>query len=464
MNFAEFQQFGGRKILKENVVPRFNVNVPHISGNSSMNKNEQFNMQDTGDCSLSAETEECNLSSTFSSNANILQPPVKLYKSQVVQVKPSTENKWSQTIIRNENKASQAVAENRSVSVCCNFRADLVKQLDTLHVNKGLDEDKNMDSSFDTLDTSSSYKISSGTSNEEEKLKDDLTEKVIYENFTKRLIEKNPQLYLGIRKESMYIIDLLHEECSISVRDIYLTLKKVKLNLPFSVLGHEFGLSESQASRVFNKSVKIMALKLKQLIVWPSKQQIMFNLPIHFRYRYNDVESIIDCFEIEIEKPSDACNQAMTWSEYKKCNTVKYLISVTPDGHINFISEGVCGRCTDMSIVENCGYLDTLPDNVKVMADRGFKQLDVQLTKKKCILIRPPSVSQNTQSSKSDVKLTKQIASLRIHVERVINRIRNFKFVDIHTRIDNKLLQYLDSAVFIASGLVNLQSEVIKQI
>ena len=55
------------------------------------------------------------------------------------------------------------------------------------------------------------------------------------------------------------------------------------------------------------------------------------------------------------------------------------------------------------------------------------------------------------------MKQTKRIASLRIHVERVINRIRDFKFLDIHEKIDNKLVPYIDPAAFIAAGLVNLK-------
>ncbi|KAJ8684359.1 hypothetical protein QAD02_020151 [Eretmocerus hayati] len=180
-------------------------------------------------------------------------------------------------------------------------------------------------------------------------------------------------------------------------------------------------------------------------------------------YRYSDVQSIIDCFEIEIEKPSNSLFQALSWSDYKKCNSVKYLISVTADGLITFISDGVAGRATDVSVVENCGYLDVLPGGCSVLADRGFKLLDLLLQKKKCELIRPPSVQKETKSSKKEVKLTKQIASIRIHVERAMNRIRNYRILDIHARIDNHLIGHLDSIVNIVCGLVNLQSPIIKQ-
>ena len=285
----------------------------------------------------------------------------------------------------------------------------------------------------------------------------------VYEKYTKFLIEDNPSLFIGINKESMFVIDLLQKVSNISVRNIYLTLKKIKTNHSFLALSYEFSTSECQTGKVFKTSVHTIAKFLKELILWPSATDISLNLTIQFRCRYSDVQSTIDCFEIEIEKPSDAVNQALTWSDYKKCNTAKYLISVTPDGLINFISEGACGRGTDMAIVENSGYLDKLPANTSVLANRSFKQLDVVLNKKQCKLIRPPSVKQDVKSTKKEVKLTKQIASIRIHVERVINRIRNFQLLNIHTRVDNHLLGCLDSCVIIAAALVNMQSEIIKQ-
>lgn len=39
--------------------------------------------------------------------------------------------------------------------------------------------------------------------------------------------------------------------------------------------------------------------------------------------------------EIEIQKSKNLLKQAITWSGYKKCNTLKYLVSCTQDGFIN---------------------------------------------------------------------------------------------------------------------------------
>ena len=74
------------------------------------------------------------------------------------------------------------------------------------------------------------------------------------------------------------------------------------------------------------------------------------------------VTSIIDCFELFIEKPSDLLAKSCTWSQYKHYNTAKYLISITPQGIISFISNGWGGRASDkhIHIVEHSAYLNNL--------------------------------------------------------------------------------------------------------
>ncbi|XP_037963539.2 uncharacterized protein LOC119691085 [Plutella xylostella] len=276
-------------------------------------------------------------------------------------------------------------------------------------------------------------------------------------------IENEPKMLIGLPKRCYYLIKLLSENIPLHTIDILITLKKIKLNESFSILALQFGYTQSTISRIFSKSVLLLAGKMKDLIVWPAPVDIFNNLPIPFRARYSNVVSIIDCLEIQIEKPSNAVHQSLTWSQYKKCNTLKYLISCTPDGLVNFISNGYSGRATDVMIVEDCGYLECLPSKTAVMADRGFKDLSYLLGKKDCTLIRPPSVYKSTPSSKEDVKQSKRIAALRIHVERVINRLREFAMLLPHACVDHNLLSIIDEVIIVACGLINMQDVLIKK-
>ncbi|CAL1267712.1 unnamed protein product [Larinioides sclopetarius] len=275
-------------------------------------------------------------------------------------------------------------------------------------------------------------------------------------------IEKEPKLYLGITKKSFYLIKLLSEETSLPINHIYLVLKKIRLNLQFSILAMDFGLTTSTACRIFSKSLPLIASSMRDLIVMPDKNAVQAHLPISFRARYGHLISIIDCFEIEVEKPSNPVSQALTWSAYYNCNTIKYLISCTPDGLVTFISEGFGGRASDLLIVQNSGFLNNLVPGTAVMADRGFKNISHLLQQKNCNLIRPPSVSAATKSSKHEVKETKRIAAVRIHVERLIRRVREFKMLAPHVCVDRQHIPLLDLIVIIVCGIINMQDQLIK--
>ncbi|KAJ8936147.1 hypothetical protein NQ314_012479 [Rhamnusium bicolor] len=155
-------------------------------------------------------------------------------------------------------------------------------------------------------------------------------------------------MYTGIPINYVAFIERLGCNSNLKKRDIYLVLFKIKQNDSFAKIGDLFGISKGSSSRIFSQGVITMAEYMKKLIFWPLKSSIQRNLPIPFRMLFSRVQSIVDCLEIEIQKPTSALHQALTWSDYKKCNTVKYLISATPDGFINFISCGYGGRVSDV--------------------------------------------------------------------------------------------------------------------
>ncbi|XP_063990679.1 uncharacterized protein LOC135169537 [Diachasmimorpha longicaudata] len=142
----------------------------------------------------------------------------------------------------------------------------------------------------------------------------------IYENVTKLIIEDDPLLMIGIPESSMYVIDELILVTNIPRKYIYIysTMKKIRQKVPYAILAYDFRLSESQISRIFKNTVTKMAEILKELVVWPSKEEIVLNLPIQFQLKYGQVQSIIDCVEIQIKHLTHAVHQAATWSDYKK--------------------------------------------------------------------------------------------------------------------------------------------------
>ena len=128
--------------------------------------------------------------------------------------------------------------------------------------------------------------------------------------------------------------------------EFIITLMKIKLNCPFQDLAYRFGISVSTVSRIFDKWIDIMSTRLQFLILWPQREELIKSMPLVFKQNFgNKVAVIIDCFEVFIERPSSLIARAMTWSNYKHHNTVKFLIGITPQGVISlYLRHGGKGK------------------------------------------------------------------------------------------------------------------------
>ena len=214
------------------------------------------------------------------------------------------------------------------------------------------------------------------------------------------------------------VAKLTHFQC------FTLTVMKLRLNLNNFDLACRFGVSEATVSRVFSRWIEAMDTRLSFLIKWPDRESLQRTMPFCFRCNYGlKVTSIIDCFEIFIERPSNLLAKNCTWSQYKHYNTAKYLISITPQGFISFISDGWGGKISDKYIVENSGYLKHLLPGDVVLADRGFDVAD-SVALYGATLDIPAFTRGCNQLGASEVEATRKLANVRIHVERVIGAMR----------------------------------------
>ncbi len=150
-------------------------------------------------------------------------------------------------------------------------------------------------------------------------------------------------------------------------------------------------------------------------------------MPKSFKEMYSTTRVIIDCTEIYIEKPSSARSQAATYSNYKHFNTAKGLVGITPAGDVSFVSDLFTGRASDERATYECGIYQLHEEGDSVMADMGF-DIEGDLPKGVSLNIPPFLRGKEHLTIEEEVE-TRQIAAVRIHVERAICRIKTFRIL-----------------------------------
>ena len=193
--------------------------------------------------------------------------------------------------------------------------------------------------------------------------------------------------------------------------------------------------------------------------------QLQVEMPMCFRRHYPNTVSIMDCFETQIQIPHDRNDQAATYSTYKSRNTVKYLISATPNGTINFISKGYAGRKSDQFIVRDSGYIDNLKPGDDVLADKGFEVAEeIGIRGAKLIT---PAFKRAAQLTQLETEISRQVSNVRIHIEREIGCMRmKFEIMcgpvimsNLNTFQDN--VCFYDKIVAVCCILSNLNPSII---
>jgi len=237
---------------------------------------------------------------------------------------------------------------------------------------------------------------------------------------------------------------------------LFLVLVKLRLNLRHRDLAFRFGLSITQVSRYITTWICFLYRELRDIQWIPSIAQVFGTQPADFREKFPTTFAIIDGSEVFIETPSDLHLQSSTWSQYKHHNTVKFLVACTPNGAIFFISPVYVGAISDVELTRLSGFLDALQgkSGVSVMADRGFtikdllKDIGIELN-------IPPFMEGRQQLPPQEIEAGRRIASLRIHVERAIGRMKLYSI--LKSTIPISLTRLTNQIIFVCAFLTNFQ-------
>ena len=211
-----------------------------------------------------------------------------------------------------------------------------------------------------------------------------------------------------------------------SVEEFFIVLCRLRRGFSERHLAHLYGVAQSTISRLFVPWINFMYLKFGQVCIWPSKSVVQATMSADFKEKFPLTRVIIDCMEVFCEMPSSLLLNSELFSSYKNHVTLKGLVGISPSGGITFVSQLYTGSISDREIVLRSGILSQSFDcGDSVMADKGFQIQDILPLG--VGLNIPPFLGSDAPTSGEDVVRTQQIASLRIHVERAINKIKNFR-------------------------------------
>lgn len=244
------------------------------------------------------------------------------------------------------------------------------------------------------------------------------------------------------------------------VDQILMTTMKLKLNLLQADLAERFAVSQGLVSRIISYWIDTMEENMRIYIPWLPRETIRSTMPQCFRETFPNTTCIIDCTETTLQKPHNLDSRGESYSHYYSSNTIKYLVAIAPCGLVMFISPAYGGRCSDKFITQESGFLEYLRPGDEVMADRGFPIRDL-LFERKVNLVLPAFTRKGGQLSDEDVTATRRIANVRIHVERVIRRLKVFKIISQTVPIN--LAYKMDKILRICAALVNMQGKIIDE-
>ncbi|KAK3107302.1 hypothetical protein FSP39_011470 [Pinctada imbricata] len=183
---------------------------------------------------------------------------------------------------------------------------------------------------------------------------------------------------------------------------------------------------------------------------------------------YPNTIIIIDGTEFKTHTPCALGLQSQLYSDYKSSTTLKALVGCDPNGSVTFISELFTGSISDKAITEQSGFYDVIlslkskgyiNDGNAVMADKGFTIKD-GLAEFGIALNIPPHASSGKQMSVSDTILTQKIAKHRVHIERLIAKIKTYKIIS--DCIPTSLFQNINKIWSVCSYLTLFQDVFVK--
>lgn len=219
----------------------------------------------------------------------------------------------------------------------------------------------------------------------------------------------------------------------------------------YEVLGYLFGVSDSTVSRYVSRMVPLLAASGRDTMKMPDPGRKRRRQLDDLLRETPDLAVIIDSFEQRVQRPKERALADGHYSGKKKAHTLKCQIAIDESsGRIVDVSASVPGPTADITLLDQSGLLQRLPDGVGALADLAYVGADK----------RQPGVPVATPRRKprgrdrppDDIAFNRAFARRRIRVEHSIGRLRRYRALDQLDRHHRSCHSLRTAAV---AGLVN---------
>ncbi|XDV50069.1 hypothetical protein PO909_019192 [Leuciscus waleckii] len=233
------------------------------------------------------------------------------------------------------------------------------------------------------------------------------------------------------------------------IDEFFLFMIHLSVGLAQQDLAHRFNIHLSTVSRIITTWAKFLYTFLGSVRIWMPEEEVKAHIPNEFQ-DYPDTQVVMDCTELRCQTPSSLLLQSEVFSNYKSYCTLKGLIGMAPHGVVTFVSSLYAGAVSDEELFKQSGIVSLLKPGMAIMVDKGFLVDDCV----PCKVYRPVLLSKRKQVD--EVRKTQSIARLRVHVERLIRRVKEHKLFD--TVIPLSITGSINQLYTVACLLINYQN------
>ncbi|XP_053671683.1 uncharacterized protein LOC128721906, partial [Anopheles nili] len=311
-----------------------------------------------------------------------------------------------------------------------------------------------------------------------------------------QMVHEFPMLFLGLRRNRMFLVNSLAQWFDLNQRDIILTLRKIKQNESSARLGNVFALGATEVDLLFHTNVPKIADCLRNFILWPDDITMKLNVPINLRQHFHRIHLILNYLVVRVKQNAvqqlPAEEIATSYCPDEQCHKLKYLVASTLDGCVCFVSRAFGVQTDDEQLLSQSGFLTKFKTNTNLIAGKNFHNFEDRLANghdhtnnngghggrnrlgasaaaeddSDLERVLGGGASNSSEDNFEDIvseKISKsRTFKLKNYIENILENFQSHQILSPQTCIDARTLKLLDDIVVIVGALINLQKQEIE--